>query len=380
MDEMKMQLSQLFENRLTHTKYSATNIFQNRKMIVYGAGNGFIAFHNAVLKRCNLSPALILDDKFGKGDTFNEVPAESVSSYNPSEEEKKNTVVVITIGNEETCKSIQQRLRNIGFENIIKSSDIFEFNLHHIPTELAEKGIEFYFQNRKDIETCLELMSDKPSQDVFLAMIRTYITQKPESIPSRPYYEQYFPADINLRKGYLRVVNCGAYDGDTVKRLNSQYGKVAALACFEPDVKNFNLLSSYLKENPETIAENIVAFPCGVYNTEAQLSFSSDKLLCSSIFDEGNAVIQCVALDDVIPNFKPTFISMDIEGAEMEALEGAVQLIRENKPDLAISVYHFPDHIWRIPLYLNRLGLGYKFYLRNYTGFTYETVLYATIG
>lgn len=380
MKKIDMQLSQLFENRLVNKKYNAENIFRDKTMIVYGAGNGFIALNNTVLNRCHLTPRLILDDKFRKGDTFNGVSAESISGYIPSDEEKKSAVVVITIGDEEICKVAQQKLKNIGFENIIKSSDIFEFNLHHVPSELAEKGIEFYFQNRENIEASMELMSDKLSQDVFLAVMKTYITQKPENIPRRPYSEQYFPADINLRKGYSRVINCGAYDGDTVKRLNSQYGKVDALACFEPDVKNFNLLSSYLKENQETLAENIVAFPCGVYDTEAQLSFSSDKLLCSSIFDEGNAVIQCVALDDVIPNFKPTFISMDIEGAEMEALEGAVQLIRENKPDLAISVYHFPDHIWRIPLYLNRLGLGYKFYLRNYTGFTYETVLYATIG
>lgn len=380
MEKINIQLSQLFKDKLVNTKFNAENIFRNKKAIVYGAGNGFIAFNNAVLNRCHLTPSLILDDKFKRGDTFHGIPAESILDHSPSEEEKKNAVVVITIGDDEICSAVQQRLKNIGFENIIKSCDIFEFNLHHMPPELAKKGVEFYYQNRINIEACMKLLCDEVSQNVFLAVMKTYITQKPEKIPRCPYVEQYFPADINLQKGYSRVINCGSYDGDTIKRLNFLHGKIDALACFEPDMKNFGLLSSYLKENRKDIAENIVAFPCGVYNTEAQLSFSSDKLLCSSIFDEGNTVIQCVALDDVIPNFKPTFISMDIEGAEMEALEGAVQLIRENKPDLAISIYHFPDHIWRIPLYLNKLGLGYKFYLRNYTGFTYETVLYATIG
>lgn len=378
MNEMSMQLSRLFENRLVNTKYDAINIFQNREMIVYGAGNGFIAFNNAVLKRCGLTPVLVLDEKFRKGDVFNNVSAESLTVYAPSEEKKKNAVVVITVGNEGACETIRQNLKSAGFENIIKSSDIFEFNLHHIPPELANKGVEFYSQNRENIETCMELMSDSLSQGVFLAVMRTYITRKPENIPHAPYSEQYFPSDIKLLKGYSRVINCGSYDGDTVKRLNSLHGKVEALVCFEPDAKNFSLLSRYLKDSRETVAENIVAFPCGLYNTETQLSFADDKLLCSSIFDEGKAVIQCVALDDVIPNYRPTFINMDIEGAELEALEGALQLITENKPDLAISVYHFPDHIWRIPVYLNSLGLGYKFYLRNYTGFTYETVLYAT--
>ncbi len=70
---------------------------------------------------------------------------------------------------------------------------------------------------------------------------------------------------------------------------------------------------------------------------------------------------------------------MDIEGAELEALKGTETLIKKNKPDLAISVYHAPNHIWEIPLYIESLKQGYEFYLRNYTSFTHDTVLYATI-
>ena len=378
MKKINQQLSQLFKDELVdNKKYSAKNIFHNKKLIVYGAGNGFIAFNNAVLDRLSLRPHLILDDKFKKGDTFNGITAQPISGYRPSEEEKKNSIIIITALKDDIFKIIQQNLKELGFESIIKSSDIFEFNLHHVPIELKKKGTNFYLQNRDKIETCMELMYDKLSKDIFYAVMKTYITQRSGKIPNRPLHEQYFPSDINLQKGYSRFINCGSYDGDTVKQLHSQYGKIDALACFEPDEKNFSLLSQYLKDNKEKIAENIVAFPCGVFNSETQLSFSGDKMLCSSIFDNGSAVIQCVTLDNVIPNFKPTFISMDVEGAELEALAGAAQLIRENKPDLAISVYHFPNHIWEIPIYLNRLNLGYKFYLRNYTGFTYETILYA---
>ena len=83
-------------------------------------------------------------------------------------------------------------------------------------------------------------------------------------------------------------------------------------------------------------------------------------------------------LDDIAKDFEPTFINMDIEGAELNALKGAENLIKKNKPDLAISVYHYPRHIWEIPLYLKSLNLEYKFYLRNYTSFSYDTIVYAT--
>lgn len=380
MKKIKERLLRLFsDGSADNKKYGAKSIFKNKTIIVYGAGNGFAAFSNAVLNRFNLRPYLILDNKFKKGTKFNGIPARSSSGYSPSEEEKKNSMVVVTVGKEELYSSIRRTLKKLGFENIIKSSDVFEFNLHHVPAEIKKKGFAFYSQNKKNIQNTMELMSDELSREVFYAVIKTYMTQKPEKIPLSPTCEQYFPSDIKLQKGFLRFINCGSYDGDTVKQLQAKHGKIDALACFEPDKKNFSLLSRYLKANKEKLAKKISIFSYGVFDHKTKVKFSSGKSLCSSIFDEGNVVIQCVALDSLLPDFKPTFISMDVEGAEPEALRGAAQLIRDNKPDLAISVYHFPNHIWEIPIYLNSLGLGYRFYLRNYTGFTYETILYATV-
>ena len=68
---------------------------------------------------------------------------------------------------------------------------------------------------------------------------------------------------------------------------------------------------------------------------------------------------------------------MDIEGAEIEAINGARQIISKHKPDLAISVYHKIEHLWEIPLLLNTLDNNYKFYLRSHEHFNQETILYA---
>ena len=63
MKKINRQLSQLFKDGLVdQKKYTAENIFQNKKIIVCGAGNGFIAFNNAVLNRFNFTPHLILDN------------------------------------------------------------------------------------------------------------------------------------------------------------------------------------------------------------------------------------------------------------------------------------------------------------------------------
>lgn len=379
MDQLRASLAQLFAAGAANRDASgAPEILRGKKIIVYGAGNGYLALRNTVLQRYGLQPQLILDNKFTPGETFHGVPARPLAGFTPTADERANGVVVITIGEVETRQAVARRLAEAGFARVLAASDLYEFNVHHVPAALAAEGADFYIRRRKDIEAALALLADAESREVFYSVMKTYLTRTPGPIPRHPAATQYFPSDVPLRRGYARFIHCGAYDGDTIRQLRARRGKIDALACFEPDEKNFRSLVRYLQEHHAAIAQQVVAFPCGVFNAETQQAFSRDQLLSSALSEQGDAMIQCVALDDVLPGFAPTFISMDIEGAEPEAISGAAQLIRGNTPDLAISVYHYPNHLWEIPLHLDRWHLGYRMYLRNYTGFTYETILYAT--
>ena len=89
-------------------------------------------------------------------------------------------------------------------------------------------------------------------------------------------------------------------------------------------------------------------------------------------------MIQCVSLDEALPGFAPSLIKMDIEGAEMDALQGARTLIARHCPGLAISVYHRPEHLWQIPLWVNHAMPGaYRLSLRSHAYNDFELVLYA---
>jgi len=74
---------------------------------------------------------------------------------------------------------------------------------------------------------------------------------------------------------------------------------------------------------------------------------------------------------------KATFIKMDIEGSELEALKGAQNQIKVNKPKLAICVYHKETDLITIPQFILSLNPDYKLYLRHYGNFSTELVLYA---
>ena len=170
----------------------------------------------------------------------------------------------------------------------------------------------------------------------------------------------------------MRFIDCGAYNGDTLALLSREGYAFDAIAAFEPDPANFVLLSERARVHGAAFC-----FPCGVGRSVGQVRFQSGDGMGSRESAEGDLTIQCVSIDEALPGFKPTYIKMDIEGAEIDALQGARRTIEEHRPSLAISAYHQPEHHWEVPLLIASWNLGYRFEMRGHSFGTYDTVLYA---
>jgi len=353
-------------------------VFRDRKIIVYGAGESFHYFKEIIMRRYGYTASVILDRKFRRGNSFEDIAALSPFEYQPTRDEQENGLVVVCLGNQTYLEEVTDTLRGLGFSNIISLMDIYEIhNPFRLPAELEEKGFRFYLEQKERIESCLDLFADDLSREIFVKCMQTHLQRKPVAIPMSSRDEQYTPKGVQLARGYSRFIYCGVSVGE-MTRIFSQVGKVDELVCFEPDPNQFRQTVQYLSNNHEQLARHVTAFPCAVYSHEAIKPFTySDTSFGSRILESAKDSIQCVSIDNVLPGFKPTFVCMDIEGAELEALKGAEKTIRAGRPDLGVCVYHSPDHLWEVPLYLHSLGTGYRFYLRNYTGFIGETVLYA---
>jgi FkbM family methyltransferase len=354
------------------------DLIGDRKLVVYGCGDGLITFSVFVLQKFDLRPEVLLDARFAVPTVLEGIPAIAPADYCPSSELVKDAVAVITVGKTRYHPEIIASLRTLGFQCIILAMDIYEYHLSHAPRGFEQLGPAYFRERAADIRAAYALLADDPSREIFTKVLHTHVARMPVPIHHEPIEDQYFPRDLVLSRGIARVINCGAYDGDTVRQLHARHGKIEALICLEPDADNFTRLCAYLAGQAGQLANSVMAFPCGVWRDDTQLRFGGGQRINSSICDDGAVVIQCVALDHVIPDFHPTYINMDIEGAEPEALRGAAGLIQRDRPDLGICVYHRPEHLWEIALYLHGLNLDYRFYLRNYTGFPAETVLYAT--
>jgi FkbM family methyltransferase len=354
--------------------------FQNRNIIVYGAGESFHYFKEVVMRQYGFIPSAVLDRKFRKGDTFEGIPAFSPLDYRPSAEEQETGLVVVCLGKQQYFDEVVKTLRQKGFHHIIPLMDIYEIhNPFCLPQELEETGFQYYINQKERIESCLDILADDDSREVYIRCLQTHLQRKPVAIPMCDRKEQYTPRGIPLTRGYSRFIYGGVSVGE-MARVFGDIGKVDELVCFEPDPNQFRLTAEYVAAHHTQLAQRVTAIPCALYSHEAIEPFTySDTSFGSRILPSGGSWIQTVTIDHVLPNFDPTYISMDIEGAELEALKGAEKTIRASHPDLAICLYHAPHHLWEIPLYIQSLGLDYRLYLRNYTSFTGETVLYATI-
>ncbi len=116
-------------------------------------------------------------------------------------------------------------------------------------------------------------------------------------------------------------------------------------------------------------------------NSKDTLSFSGNGHGDSRIV-QGNVgeAISCkvISLDSFLPG-KVTFVKMDVEGAELEALKGSRKVIVQYRPKLAICVYHKKADLIEIPLFIKSLVPEYRLYIRHYGNSMCETVLYAVL-
>ena len=116
----------------------------------------------------------------------------------------------------------------------------------------------------------------------------------------------------------------------------------------------------------------------GLWNKKSVMRIGSGRSSSdSSVSLEGDSKIEVTTLDSEVGEEKVTFIKMDIEGAELNALKGAKETIIKNKPRLAICIYDKPKDIYEIPEYILSLVPEYRFWIRHYTSNNWETVLYA---
>src|ERR1019366_4784601 len=176
-------------------------------------------------------------------------------------------------------------------------------------------------------------------------------------------------------------VDCGSFDGYSIRSFNRHWGGEFGHAfAFEPDPANRGALASNVKVMG--IGDDVTVMPYAVGNINGQVSFAFNSSASSHVTAENakfdvESAIECRRLDDIEWPLIPTYIKMDIESAEPEALAGASELLRRHQPVLAVCTYHRSEHLWQIPNLIRSISPEYNLFLRRYAEECWEGVCYA---
>lgn len=331
---------------------------QKEGIILFGASSCADVFLNRLKTKYNVKYFVDNDDKKqGKKWEYKY----DIFSPEKLEEEGENELLLVT---STYHKEIIEQLKQIGF----KGSVYYYLHLRNKVDTNVNAEVE-----RKNIEKLKEILFDEKSKDIVDKIYQKRIFNI-EDFSDIEEENQYFVDGIINRDDEAVFIDGGAYDGETVSEfVKFQNNKFAKVYSFEMDKENF------AKINKTTFDDRVHFLNYGLWNKKQTMSFIA-SCRGSEIAEEGNSVAECVALDDVInKDEKVTFIKMDIEGAEQNALLGAKRIITDHKPQLAICLYHSFSDLWEIPFMIHDMVPEYKLYIRHHSESYQETVLYAVI-
>jgi len=211
-----------------------------------------------------------------------------------------------------------------------------------------------------------DLAYDDASRGVLLDVLRkdmsgTHHLKKTSELPENQCY-----FDFDFKKAHEReiFVQAGCFIGDTVEDFIQFRGHNPedVIYTFEGDAKNYQISKKNLEKY-----ENVHLYNLGLWEKNDEFRFlneggSNARLAAVGWCSGYESMLQVTSLDSFFVDKAelPTFIQLDIEGAEPQALLGTKNILRKAKPKLAICVYHYQDHLYKIPKIIKECNPDYK--------------------
>jgi FkbM family methyltransferase len=232
---------------------------------------------------------------------------------------------------------------------------------------------ENLLQQSHEIATAFELLNDDSSREFFAAQLQLRLLADFDCIGTPFPGDQYFPGLFSLSADEC-FVDCGSYTGDTIQSFISQTGNCfRKVIAFEADPAVVPGLQTYMNGvGPRAVFHNTAV---GAHN--GVVRFAGNGVGGGCITTASGTEVRCVRLDDALARERVSLIKMDIEGAELQALEGAHGVIWRDRPVLAICGYHKPDHLWRVLASLKSLAPDSALSVRSHCADGLDTVCYA---
>lgn len=321
-------------------------------VVIYGTGNGADKIFDFCEQNNVPIAGLFASDDFVRGQSFRNIKVEHYTDI--VKHLGTNFLLVIAFASE--LPNILNRFEQLAqiHETIIPHLGLYDNDV------VTEKWIAQY---NRELNTTYNLLADDLSKQIFTDMLNYKFSGKINYLNGHvtQRHNDLQLLELNSCETYMDL---GAFNGDTIKEFltltNQKYNKIIAV---EADTKNFQKLCT----NYQTL-NNFYPLNFAIWNEQTELEFNVTGGRQSSIYGKKRTLIPTNTIDNIINTFDliPSYIKMDIEGAENQALAGATNCLQSYKPKLFIAAYHFDKDLFKIPLKLHELNKDYKIYLRKH--------------
>lgn len=346
------------------------------RVVLFGAGNlGRKVLQ--CLRSIGVEPLAFADNREPKWGTLVEGIL-VLSPRNAAERYGASALFLVTIWSlGHSYSDTRAHLKHLGCAQIESTASLrWKFDAKLLPDFCQDLPHKLYEQ-AEEVKQAARIWADDFSRREYLNQVRWRALGELNALGPPFVEEQYFLDSLYRIADHEVFVDCGAYIGDTPERVIRRNPAFSRIVAIEADPHNFDRLTKWIGTLDAAIAAKISALNIAVGATRGAMRFQASGDEGARFASDGNVVVESVPIDDLPEAKDPTFIKMDIEGAELDALAGARRSIQAHRPILSICVYHKQDDLWRIPLFVHALVEDYRLFLRPHEADGKELVCYA---
>lgn len=323
-------------------------------IVMYGMGNGADRLL-AIFEELGVEVReFFASDAFVRGHSFH---GKRVKKLSEIQEEYKDFAIVVAF-------AVQDRPTMGAICRLSEQYELYAPDLPVAGETLFDR--EFFRAHMDDLQQAYDALADERSREVFLDLLRYKLTGKIDPLMKTEDSRETVLRELLPLGKNEAFVDLGAYNGDTVAEfLNACGGEFDMICALEPDAKNFKKMGKRLDEMGLGGDERIHLCNAAAWSEPTTLYFAAKAGRNSTVTTAGKET-PAESVDHVLNDARASYMKLDVEGSEREALFGAAETIRHHRPKILLSAYHRSEDLFALPAQINDICPGYHFYLRRF--------------
>ncbi len=323
-----------------------------KPIVLYGMGNGAEAILDRCAALCIPIQGIFASDEFVRGQKFRGF---SVKTYGEIKQELRDMVVLVAFASERP--EILQRFFQLAQQQETYAPHLPLFGDRDLVTP------HWIREHAGVLQHVYENLADDKSRQVMQNILCYKLSGKLSYLRDTTSRREDLETLFTFGKEEC-YADLGAYTGDTLTEfLELTRGTYQHMYAVEPDPKNFKKLRAFVERQG---LSRITLCPKSIWAQDMVLHFAARGGRMSALAQDGETLAEAVSLDSLVGKNPLTYVKMDVEGAEKEALYGSRAVICREKPKLLVAGYHFDNDLWELPLVIWNLVPEYKLYLRRH--------------